>query len=141
MLSKLAKQSSTLAVVVLLIPFAFAQTSSSKSPAVKTASASSEVSAEGSQDLSALPPIWVGPALHAPSGRLRAGTSNSYNWDGYVVTGTNFTSATGSWNVPATTCSNSPNSAAFFWVGIDGWTSTTVEQTGTAVICNKTTAT
>lgn len=87
-----------------------------------------------------MPSFRVGPALHAPGGRLSAGTANSYNWAGYVVTGTDFTSAKGSWVVPSGTCSKSPNSLASFWVGIDGWNDDTVEQAGTALFCNKTTA-
>jgi Peptidase A4 family len=60
----------------------------------------------------------------------------STNWSGYAVTGTDFTSAKGSWVVPTVDCTNTPNTYAAFWVGIDGWTSDTVEQTGTDSDCD-----
>jgi hypothetical protein len=63
------------------------------------------------------------------------GTSTSSNWSGYAVTGTSFTSAKASWIVPTATCSSGDQYAAF-WVGLDGYTSTTVEQTGTDSDCD-----
>jgi len=55
--------------------------------------------------------------------------SQSTNWSGYAVAAAagSVSSVSGSWNVPAVT--GSGYSAQ--WVGIDGWTSTTVEQIGT----------
>jgi hypothetical protein len=64
------------------------------------------------------------------------GTSASTNWSGYAVSGTNFTDARGSWVVPAVDCSVSPSTYSAFWVGIDGYNSTTVEQTGTSSDCS-----
>jgi hypothetical protein len=61
---------------------------------------------------------------------------NSENWSGYAVTGSSFTKASGSWTVPAVNCSLTPNTYASFWVGIDGYSSSTVEQTGTDSDCN-----
>ena len=134
-----AKYLAIFAALIVAIPAAFAQTSLANLPA-ETSVANP---AKASLELRALPPIWVGPALHAPGGRKgsasAAGTANSYNWDGYVVTGTNFTSAKGSWIVPSSTCGKSPDSMTFFWVGIDGWGDNTVEQIGTAVACENTT--
>jgi len=63
------------------------------------------------------------------------GTSTSNNWSGYAVTGTGFTTAAGSWIVPAVTCT-SGNQYGSFWVGIDGYTSQTVEQLGTESDCS-----
>ncbi len=60
----------------------------------------------------------------------------STNWSGYAVTGTSFTSAKGSWVIPTVNCTKTPNTYAAFWVGIDGWTSDTVEQTGTDSDCD-----
>jgi hypothetical protein len=62
--------------------------------------------------------------------------SESSNWSGYAVTGLSFTEAKGSWIVPAVDCTAVPNSSASFWVGIDGWTTETVEQTGTDSDCD-----
>ena len=64
------------------------------------------------------------------------GTSTSSNWSGYAVTGTNFTDAKASWVVPTATCASTPSSYAAFWVGLDGYTSKTVEQTGTDSDCS-----
>jgi hypothetical protein len=46
------------------------------------------------------------------------------------------TSVVGSWTVPAVDCKATPNGAASFWVGIDGYASNTVEQIGTDSDCN-----
>ena len=64
------------------------------------------------------------------------GTSTSTNWSGYAVLGSSFTSAEGSWVVPTASCSGvSGDQYASFWVGLDGYSSTTVEQTGTDSDC------
>jgi hypothetical protein len=69
--------------------------------------------------------------------RVRSdGTVESTNWSGYAVTGTSFTVAKGSWTVPSVDCSETPNTYAAFWVGIDGYNSDSVEQTGTLTECN-----
>jgi hypothetical protein len=66
-------------------------------------------------------------------------TAESFNWSGYAVTGANgsVTDAKGSWVVPsvASTCAGVPEGYAAFWTGIDGWTSSTVEQIGTDSDC------
>ena len=56
--------------------------------------------------------------------------SQSTNWSGYAVTGGTFTDVKGSWVVPTVTSSGT-NSYSSTWVGIDGFSSSTVEQTGT----------
>jgi len=79
------------------------------------------------------------PGSLAPS-RTRSGTviESSNNWSGYVAVSNvndpacNTVSAVaGSWTVP-TIIASSDNSYSAFWVGIDGFTSPTVEQIGTA---------
>jgi hypothetical protein len=62
--------------------------------------------------------------------------SDSTNWSGYAVTGSSFTSAKASWTIPTVNCSTTPNTYSSFWVGLDGWTSSTVEQTGTDSDCD-----
>jgi hypothetical protein len=64
------------------------------------------------------------------------GAVQSQNWSGYAVTGTGFTKALGSWIVPKVNCSKTPNSYSSYWVGIDGYTSSTVEQIGTDSDCS-----
>lgn len=63
----------------------------------------------------------------------------STNWAGYAVSGSNgsITDVKGSWIVPAIlgACPGEDTSAGV-WVGIDGFNSNNVEQTGTASACN-----
>jgi peptidase A4-like protein len=63
----------------------------------------------------------------------------STNWAGYAddhTAGTTYTTATGNWSQPAVTCPRRGTQYAAFWVGIDGFTSGTVEQDGTLAECN-----
>jgi len=60
--------------------------------------------------------------------------AESTNWSGYAGTTGTYTSVSASWTQPAGTCSRGDQYAAF-WVGIDGYTSSTVEQTGSEVDC------
>lgn len=87
----------------------------------------------------------VAPRQHAPRKVYNGGhprvidnvtVEDSTNWSGYAVTGTSFTKALGSWTVPSVNCSTTPNTYSSFWVGIDGWTSSSVEQTGTDSDCD-----
>jgi hypothetical protein len=63
----------------------------------------------------------------------------SENWGGYAVTGATFTKAVGSWTQTTITCDSKLNGPQFsvFWVGIDGFNTNSVEQTGTAGYCNQ----
>lgn len=85
----------------------------------------------------ATPQLSVAPRIHA-------GSFNSLNWSGYAVTGSSgsVTDAKGSWTVPVIvgTCP-SMNQYSSFWVGIDGFNSNTVEQTGTDSDCHNGTPT
>jgi len=64
------------------------------------------------------------------------GTAESTNWSGYAALGSSFNSAEGSWIVPAANCNGvAAQRFAAFWVGIDGYNSSTVEQTGTMTVC------
>jgi hypothetical protein len=72
------------------------------------------------------------------------GTSTSSNWSGYAVLGSAFEWAKGSWVVPVANCSGVgrfQQQYAAFWVGLDGYNSNTVEQTGTDSDCEGTTPT
>ena len=73
------------------------------------------------------------------------GSYTSTNWSGYAVTGAtgSVTSVNGSWTVPAVTAGTSRTTTYYsaFWVGIDGFSSSTVEQTGTISQIQGTTAT
>ncbi|HEV2600811.1 MAG TPA: G1 family glutamic endopeptidase [Candidatus Babeliales bacterium] len=82
--------------------------------------------------------------IHIPgpkiSSRMRSGTvvESSTNWSGYVAVSNinnpaknSVSAVTGSWVVPSIIASRN-NSYSAFWIGIDGYTSPTVEQLGTA---------
>jgi hypothetical protein len=60
----------------------------------------------------------------------------STNWSGYADTATTskYSKVTGSWTQPAATCT-SQTSLAAFWVGIDGYSSNSVEQGGSLIEC------
>src|SRR2546426_5533066 len=77
------------------------------------------------------PSIIVAPRIHD-------GSVSSTNWSGFAVTGSagSVSDAKGSWVVP-TIQGNCPstNQYSSFWVGIDGYSSSTVEQTGTDSDC------
>lgn len=83
------------------------------------------------------------PLLHSPlkhhvsDGR----NSTSTNWSGYANTGATFTDVKGSWTQPAASCKAGETSYSSFWVGIDGDTTNTVEQTGTDADCSNGTPT
>jgi hypothetical protein len=64
----------------------------------------------------------------------RISNSTSSNWSGYAVTGSRFTNVSASWTQPTAKCSGTAYSS--FWVGLDGDTSNTVEQTGTDADCS-----
>ncbi len=112
--------------------------------------------ATGAAGLAAVPmasaasiPLRVGPAgithigLHgvdsssAVGATLPAGTVTSTNWSGYAQNGASGTykSVVTSWVQPAVNCSQTPNSYAAFWDGLDGYSSSTVEQDGTLAEC------
>jgi peptidase A4-like protein len=60
---------------------------------------------------------------------------NGYNWSGAAKTGSGFTSVKSTWTEPSVTC-NSTNDLMAPWVGIDGYGTNTVEQTGVATDCS-----
>jgi hypothetical protein len=64
-------------------------------------------------------------------------SASSSNWAGYAAAGAagRFTSVSASWTQPTATCSTGSQYAAF-WVGLDGYTSQTVEQIGTEADCS-----
>lgn len=92
-------------------------------------------------------PIWVfplQPPYHSVPPKVVSqvkgnggahGSLTSQNWSGYGVSGDtgSVTAASGSWVVPAVTCTAAGATAT--WVGIDGLTSSTVEQIGTDSDC------
>jgi hypothetical protein len=70
---------------------------------------------------------------HRPLIGLSGGYST--NWSGYATSGATFTSVSASWVQPAGTCTSKSTYSAF-WIGLDGYKSQTVEQTGSEVDCH-----
>jgi len=60
---------------------------------------------------------------------------HSTNWAGYADTGASFSKVTASWTEPSASSCGFTVSLAAFWVGIDGYTSSSVEQDGTLIEC------
>jgi len=72
-------------------------------------------------------------ALGAHSG-LRNETSST-NWSGYAAASGTYTSVSASWVEPTGTCSSRTDQYSSFWVGLDGYSSDSVEQDGTDTDC------
>ena len=70
---------------------------------------------------------------HRPFASLGHGSHNaawsSSNWSGYAKTGT-YTSITGKWTVPSVSATSSATYSST-WIGIDGFTNSSLIQTGT----------
>ncbi|MFJ2189071.1 G1 family glutamic endopeptidase [Kitasatospora sp. NPDC087861] len=85
--------------------------------------------------------LAAGPADAATPAAARASAhhyGHSYDggvWGGYVAQGSGFRSVSGSWTMPQVQC-NTANDLFAPWVGIDGYGSQTVEQTGVQVDCS-----
>jgi Peptidase A4 family len=71
--------------------------------------------------------------VHAPL-RVISHTT-SHNWSGYATTSGTYNSVSASWVQPTAHCGSGATWSAF-WVGIDGYKSDTVEQTGSEADCN-----
>jgi hypothetical protein len=70
-----------------------------------------------------------------PNHKVHHGTST--NWSGYAVSGFGpYTSVSSSWTQPAVNCAKTPTGWSAFWVGLDGDSTNTVEQTGTEADCS-----
>jgi Peptidase A4 family len=73
-----------------------------------------------------------GSSLQA--GRGISHQAESTNWSGYATTSGTYTSVSASWTQPPVTCGHG-NQYAAVWVGLDGYSSGSVQQTGSEVDC------
>jgi hypothetical protein len=98
--------------------------------------------------LLSMPGLFLAPSAFSQKATTQATTANlgpmivaattseeSLNWGGYAATGSGFTAVSGSWTQPSVTCSSTGTRYVAIWIGMDGFSSKTVEQTGTAVQC------
>jgi peptidase A4-like protein len=80
----------------------------------------------------------IRPAMHgtAPMAALgrSANAAASQNWSGYAAHAKSYKKISASWVEPTAHCTASRTFSSF-WVGLDGYNSKTVEQTGTEVDC------
>jgi hypothetical protein len=76
-----------------------------------------------------------GPMIRVSSHGLPRNQAESSNWSGYAANGGTYTSVSANWTEPAGHCGSGATYAAF-WVGLDGYSSSTVEQTGTDTDCS-----
>lgn len=65
---------------------------------------------------------------------VSAALDQSSNWSGYADMGSGFSAVNGNWTVPTVSCTSSTSYSAH-WIGIDGASSSTVEQDGTEADC------
>ena len=86
--------------------------------------------------------------VHPPLSALtstRNDSVTSTNWSGYAVSAASpFTGVLGTWVQPTATCSSgflAGSTYSSFWVGLDGYTSSSVEQLGTDSDCSRGTPT
>jgi hypothetical protein len=82
--------------------------------------------------------VGVGPntAASRPGAKSTKNTEYSENWSGYVADAGGYTSVLSGWTQPGADCSGTGGTTdAAFWVGLDGFGSGTVEQTGSDAVC------
>jgi hypothetical protein len=134
-----------LTTLALVIGSMLAAASAAAAPATVTshgAAAAAPVTSHGA----AAHPVRPGGRMIRPGGRARPSarggrntTVTSTNWSGYAATGGNgaFSSVSASWTEPTGACtSRHGHQYSSFWVGLDGYSSSSVEQTGTDVDCS-----
>jgi Peptidase A4 family len=83
--------------------------------------------------------VGVGPnaAAARPGAQGTKNTEYSTNWSGYVADAGGYSSVLAGWTQPAADCSGTSGlTDAAFWVGLDGFGSSTVEQTGSDAVCS-----
>ena len=126
--------SSVLAGFSLMTPAYAAASGHSAAPAA-TSSAAGPRTLDGARVQPGGVSHLVGPRTTRP-GATNA-TVTSSNWSGYAATGGTgaFTSVSSSWVEPTGKCSSGDQYSSF-WVGLDGYSSSSVEQIGSEVDCS-----
>jgi hypothetical protein len=86
---------------------------------------------------SALRGLSVPGTSHSVDAEAAASAFKSTNWSGYADLKSKFSKLSAKWTEPSLSCPSSATQLAAFWVGIDGFSSKTVEQDGTIGECYK----
>ena len=80
----------------------------------------------------------IRPAIHGTAPMVASGRPShaleSQNWSGYAAQGNTYKTISANWVEPTGRCGSSRTWSSF-WVGLDGFGSNTVEQTGSEVDC------
>src|SRR6266516_1749663 len=80
----------------------------------------------------------IRPAMHGTAPMAALGRSanavRSTNWSGYAAHARSYKKISASWVQPTAHCTASRTFSSF-WVGLDGYTSNSVEQTGSEADC------
>jgi hypothetical protein len=157
-------RSGALALIGLAATVAPVLTAATSSPAAGAATKANTATAGAAKSGAATPHITPGlyhlpivgkvtlPGLGSSLGGVRHATAvQSSNWSGYADIDDTFNSVVASWVEPKATCSSTsgglsgllggPSTAGAFWVGLDGYNSTSVEQLGTDSDCDGATPT
>jgi Peptidase A4 family len=100
------------------------------------------VAVPASAPLAAAAPLLHAP-LHLAGGAHplflhsfgRNASTSSTNWAGYAANGSTYTSVSTTFRQPSVDCSKGDGYSSF-WVGLDGYNSNSVEQTGTEADCS-----
>ncbi len=110
--------------------------------------ASAAVSSAASPSLQAIDQALANVHVGSPNRLIHENTPGisglnqltSSNWSGYVDDnshGNTYKKLSGQWVQPAVTCiRNNDEELAVFWVGLDGFNDSTVEQDGTGALCD-----
>ncbi len=152
--------SGALALIGLAAPAAMVLTPAAAEPAAAAphhAAASAGPAVPGLYHMPVIGKVKLPGALGSLLGHgLRHATAvQSANWSGYADNNDTFSSVASSWTEPTVNCANSngglngvlglsastgcsvgPSAASAFWVGLDGYNSTSVEQLGTDSDCD-----
>ncbi|HEX4834426.1 MAG TPA: G1 family glutamic endopeptidase [Trebonia sp.] len=126
----------------LLIGLGTAAHASTHVAATSSAATAANAAQAKANAIAALKGLQVGfhTQTHPVGSQIRPDTGTttqvtSTNWSGYADLGTTFTRVASSWTEPTPSCSGSSEQLAAFWVGIDGFSSSSVEQDGTLIEC------
>jgi hypothetical protein len=116
--------------------------SSLSTPGMPSGTVTPQISGQQPQGIAGLgqggSPSGGGQSGDGQSGDGQNSVVTSSNWAGYAATGSagTFTSVSSNWTEPVGNCNGADGKYAAFWVGLDGYTSSTVEQTGSEVDCS-----
>jgi len=129
----------TLAAIVPAIGLIAGTVASASARTIATPSAAAEAKALATSAIKNLVigqhPLDQRTGVSSPGDIKGLTNVQSTNWSGYADTGSSFSKVSSSWSEPSATCSSRTEQLAAFWVGIDGYSSSSVEQDGTLIEC------